>query len=201
MDNYMDYPGCISPSPETFKAFVREVVRDLYKWGARRFFVVNGHGGNTAPLLDVGFEFRRKGALMPVFEWWKNIQTIDSALDKAVNALPSSAVTGKKARTRGTETAVAMVLVPGAQKPESVKVIYSREMFGGDLKTNFATGVHYKGTFVPLPLGSRETTDWGEAGTMATEQMGRQILDECVDFMASFITDMCGRPLPSYSEV
>src|SRR5438552_2337133 len=46
MDNYMDYPGCISPSPETFKKFVAEVVRDLYKWGARRIFVINGHGGN-----------------------------------------------------------------------------------------------------------------------------------------------------------
>src|SRR5206468_74507 len=112
MDNYMDYPGCISPSPETFKKFVAEVVRDLYKWGARRIFVINGHGGNTAPLLDVAFELRRQGGLMPVFEWWKNIQTIDAELDKAVNAVPPGTKQGRRARTRGVETAVAMVLVP-----------------------------------------------------------------------------------------
>jgi len=198
MDNYMDYSGCISPQVDTFRDYVEQVTMDLFKWGARRIFIVNGHGGNTAPLLDVGYKLRKKGALMPIFEWWKLIQTIDPTLDKAVNALPESVTAGRKARTRGTETAAAMVLVPGSQKPETVKVVYSKEFFGGDMRTNFATGVNYKGTFVPLALGSRETTEWGEVGTKATKEMGDEILRKCLDYVVGFIETMKAHPVPSF---
>lgn len=198
MDNYMDYSGCISPRVDTFREFVGQVCDDLYKWGARRIFIVNGHGGNTAPLLDIGFGLRKRGALMPIFEWWKLIQTIDPELNKAVNALPGTVKAGAKARTRGTETAAAMVLVPGSQKPDTIKVVYSKEFFGGEMTTNFATGVNYRKTFVPMALGSRETTDWGEVGTMATKEMGDDILKKCLDYMVGFIEEMTKRPVPTY---
>jgi creatinine amidohydrolase len=202
MDNYMDYPGCISPRVSTFTSFVSEVVHDLHTWGARKIFVINGHGGNTAPLIDVAFEIRKKDALMPIFEWWRLIQGINPPLDKAVNALPDSATPGRKARTRGTETAVAMALLPDSQPPDSIKVIYSREQFanGSQLKTNFATGVNYRGVFVPLPFGSRETTEWGEVGTCATAEMGQQILKECLDFMVGFIEELKAQPVLAYKE-
>jgi creatinine amidohydrolase/Fe(II)-dependent formamide hydrolase-like protein len=199
MDNYMDYPGCISPSIETFTRMVSEVVHDLHKWGARKIFAINGHGGNTAPLLDVSFQMRQLDALMPVLEWWRLMQGINPKLDKAVNALPESAQAGRKARTRGIETAVAMALLPDAMQPDSIRVVYAREQFrDGQLATNFATGISFRGVVVPAAFGSRETTDWGEVGTCATPEMGHQLLAEAVDFMVGFIEALGQQAVPAY---
>ena len=198
MDSYMDYEGCISPRSETFRDYVDQVCMDLYKWGARKFFVVNGHSQNQPGLLEVGMKLRRRGGIMPIFEWWRMIQGIDPVLDKAVNALPEGVDANRKARTRGTETAAAMVLVPGAQTPESLKVIYARELFGGAMRTNFATGLNFKGFVVPTALGSRETTDWGDVGTNATKEMGEQILKKCLDFMVEFIDHMKKTGVPAF---
>ncbi|HMQ35006.1 MAG TPA: creatininase family protein [Chloroflexaceae bacterium] len=198
MANYMDFPGCISPRVETFRQFVQEVVDDLYKWGARRIFLVNGHGGNTAPLLDISYEVRKRNGLMPILEWWRILAGINPDLNRQVNALPPTAQEGRKARTRGIETAAALVLAPSEMPIESLRVIYARERFQGSLKTNFATGINYRGFVVPTALGSRETTEIGEVGSMATEALGRAILDECLDYMAGFIQEVCSQPLPPY---
>ena len=198
MPSYMDYEGCISPRSETFRDYVQQVCDDLYKWGARKFFVVNGHSQNQPALLEIGMKLRRQHAIMPIFEWWRMISGIDPALDKAVNALPMGVEASKKARTRGTETAAAMVVVPGAQSPESLKIIYSRELFGGDMRTNFATGITFKGFTVPTALGSRETTDWGDVGTNATKELGDQILGKCLDYMVEFIDHMKKNGVPKF---
>ena len=199
MDNYMDYPGTISLSGPVFTAVVREIVRDMVRWGARRIYVVNGHGGNTPHLLDVGYEFREQGCLVPVLEWWKLIRTIDPDLDRRVNALPGSAQPGRRARTRGTEAAAAMALLPESMLPESVRVIYARELLSAPFDTRFATAVTYRGTPVPLPFGSRETTEIGEVGTEATAEMGQQILRACADFMVGFIKDLNAQGIPAFN--
>lgn len=198
MDNYMDYPGTISLSGPVFTSVVREVIRDMVRWGARRIYVVNGHGGNTSHLLDVGYEFRERGCLVPVLEWWKLIRTIDPDLDRRVNALPASTQEGRRARTRGTEAAAAMALVPDSMPADSVRVIYSRERLAPPFDTRFATAVTYRGTPVPLPFGSRETTEIGEVGTQATADMGRQILSACAAFMVGFINDLNAQPIPPF---
>ena len=46
---FMSYPGTISLQKATFDAVVVDIVSSLMTHGFRRFFVLNGHGGNEKP--------------------------------------------------------------------------------------------------------------------------------------------------------
>jgi creatinine amidohydrolase len=65
------YPGSPSVTPETYGALLREIVDSLHGQGFRRFFVVNGHGGNgpgRAPLE--AWAAVAEGAQVLWHDWW-----------------------------------------------------------------------------------------------------------------------------------
>ena len=55
-EHHMGFAGTVTLRPTTLVAVVRDVVLSLARHGFRRFFFVNGHGGNTASLDAAFFE-------------------------------------------------------------------------------------------------------------------------------------------------
>jgi hypothetical protein len=49
-DHHMDFPGSLTLCPETFYAFLHDVIESLSHHGLTKFLLVNGHGGNAATL-------------------------------------------------------------------------------------------------------------------------------------------------------
>ncbi len=58
--HHMKFPGTISLKPETFISVCVDVIDSLYSHGLRKFFMINGHGGNQAPLKVVMSIVRQK---------------------------------------------------------------------------------------------------------------------------------------------
>ncbi|MCW9035080.1 MAG: creatininase family protein, partial [Rhodospirillales bacterium] len=48
--HHLAFPGSVSLRPTTLIAYINDYVHSLAKGGFRRFFFINGHGGNTASL-------------------------------------------------------------------------------------------------------------------------------------------------------
>lgn len=48
--HHLGFPGSLSLRPETLAHVLEDLLRSLYRHGFRRIFVLNGHGGNVAPL-------------------------------------------------------------------------------------------------------------------------------------------------------
>ncbi|MBI5667739.1 MAG: creatininase family protein [Chloroflexi bacterium] len=67
---FVEFPGTISLSQATFDAVLSEIVEGLLHHGFRRFFILNGHGGNRMPPhLD---DLQREGAARVVwYDWWR----------------------------------------------------------------------------------------------------------------------------------
>jgi creatinine amidohydrolase len=68
----MSFPGTVSLMPTTLIAIVEDLLRALYNQGYRRVLIVNGHGGNTAPIVCA---VQAVAADLPdlkvkKFEWW-----------------------------------------------------------------------------------------------------------------------------------
>jgi creatinine amidohydrolase len=58
--HHMRFPGTITLQPDTFAAVLLDVMRSLRQHGARRFFLLNGHGGNQAMLSVIAMRARQE---------------------------------------------------------------------------------------------------------------------------------------------
>jgi creatinine amidohydrolase len=75
------FPGTISTRSTTLMALVEDYVRSLARQGFERFYFLNGHGGNIAPLraafqdLHVGENFDARGSVgrlrLRLRSWWE----------------------------------------------------------------------------------------------------------------------------------
>ncbi len=70
-NSLLGYPGGCTLAPETLQAFLYDVGRSLHRHGLRRLIVINGHGGNTAPLKAAAHRlFRETNLYVAVLDWW-----------------------------------------------------------------------------------------------------------------------------------
>jgi len=78
--HHMRFPGSVTLRPTTLVYVVRDVILALAQHGFRRFFILNGHGGNTASLNTAIFEaYAEARSLIDVpgdlrcmvMEWWE----------------------------------------------------------------------------------------------------------------------------------
>lgn len=65
------FAGGITITPETYQAFVRDLLRGFARHGAKNLIIVNGHGGNTAALTAAAEEVGRSEKVRTlVVNWW-----------------------------------------------------------------------------------------------------------------------------------
>lgn len=68
---FMDYPGTVSISTETFERLLLEILGSVRRHGFKRITVVNGHGGNTpVRAAATAWAERRKGVELRWHDWW-----------------------------------------------------------------------------------------------------------------------------------
>jgi creatinine amidohydrolase len=59
-EHHRHFPGTLWVPPSTFREYVRAVALSAASHGAKKIIFINGHGGNTASLLEVAGELRRE---------------------------------------------------------------------------------------------------------------------------------------------
>lgn len=70
---FLAYPGTISLRTTTFMNAVEDIVRSLYGQGFRRFFVMNGHGGNSgARTVLTELINDLPGTKVVWYSWWES---------------------------------------------------------------------------------------------------------------------------------
>lgn len=73
---FMEYPGTVSVSTETYERLLLEILGSVRRHGFKRIAVVNGHGGN-APVRAAAEAWarRRKGVELRWHDWWSAPRT------------------------------------------------------------------------------------------------------------------------------
>src|SRR3989442_2000667 len=107
--HHMEFPGTLSLSPDTFMAVIRDLVESLYRHGFRRVLILNGHGGNIAPLTTAlsTLADRHRDLRVKVGHWWQ---------DPAVQAVVRGAGGGGEYHAAGRETAAVLPGLPPTPK-------------------------------------------------------------------------------------
>jgi creatinine amidohydrolase len=66
------YNGGSTVRPETFAAYIREILDSFADTGFRNVILMNGHGGNNGTLKPVAYEFHaERKANIAVVHWWQ----------------------------------------------------------------------------------------------------------------------------------
>ncbi len=166
--HHMEFPGTISLSADTFVAAVRDIVESLFRHGFRRLMILNGHGGNIAPigtalppLLD-----RHRDLRIKVGHWWVDAK-VQSVLRELFGDVEYHAAVG--------ETSAIMAIRPGIPKME--RAAHSPWVEGIEAK-----GPRHWKTF--FPHGST-----GVDPAKASPRIGERLLDAAVDRFTREIED------------
>lgn len=70
--HHMAFPGTITLSPLTYIQVVTEIIQSLGQHGFEKFIVINGHGGNTAPLTSAFCQAKQNHETYDIklYNWW-----------------------------------------------------------------------------------------------------------------------------------
>ncbi len=189
-ESLSQFPGTIDIGPDTLYALLSRVTDSLYRHGARRFIVVNGHGGNMRAIDRVGLDLYPRGALLAELNWWTMVWDMNPAW--------------KGGHGGAEETAAVMAI------DES---LVDKSEIGGPLRltdlspeiraTGFGTA-EFEGVTFHLPRPIPAVTDNGWIGPdhpeNAASAWGEEMLAACAEHIARFVGAFGRAPLPDAKE-
>ncbi len=177
-EEHRQFAGTLWLSEDTFRAAVRETVESLAHHGWNRVVVVNGHGGNTAPLREVCAHLSRDGTAYTVpFTWFNAVDAAD------IDALPADAGMG-----HGGAVETSLIRHLQAHLVDDSQFQAAREE-GANAWGQWQSGTN-------LAYDTVEFSDSGVVGDPAqsSPEAGEQLLDAAADSLAVLLETVQQRP-------
>lgn len=183
-DSQTDYPGTVSLGSELLYQIFSKLTDGLIAHGAKRFAILNGHGGNVSALDRVSMDLFRKGCVCAELNWWLMAWDLNPAW--------------KGGHGGAEETAGILAVDPKLvdwNAVEDLKLIPASD----EIPSLGFKNVSYKGVQIPMPRPVTMITDNGWIGddhpNKATEEWGREMLDSCARYIADFLEAFKRMPL------
>jgi len=177
--HHMSFPGTITLRPETYDAVLWDVVASLKSHGLSHFLLVNGHGGNVAPLNVISMKLRRE----------LNVQVaVMFYMQLAADVIKAGAKTTLYGHACEVEASVGLYLAPQTVKPERV---------AGEVRPYAHAHTDIKAPArLDYPFMFEEFTGNGALGDarLATVEFGQAIvetsLERTLTFLQSFLKEV-----------
>lgn len=173
-DHHMGFTGTLTLRPETFEAVVCDLASSLAHHGVRSLVIVNGHGGNQAPLATIMKKVQSSGVRVGTLAWF--VLAADEAKKTARHPLYNHACE--------VETSIALALAPGIVRADK-------------LQPGKVRPLAYRNTHpddpgrVDVPYRFEDYTENGALGDarLATVEDGQRIVAAFMDRASAFLED------------
>jgi len=186
-EHHLSFAGTISLRHETFMDVLEDIISSLYRGGARRFLILNGHGGNYAALSCVVQKLQaRLPILLSLCSWWNMAR---DSLSKLRTSEPGGA-----GHAGEIETSLMMYLAPHLVEeakfrkhiPKLPDLFFPRDM----LRSNEKSGAV---AFLRAECLSPD----GQMGdpTAASPEKGAQFWEAIVSRLISFVIKLGKCPI------
>ena len=183
--HHINFPGTIDLGLDVMIGVMKSVFESLFRHGARRFVVINGHGGNDPAIEKAALDIYRKGGLVSLIDWW-------GIAPKLNEAWPTG---------HGDAQEVSAVM---AFRPDLIKPEYLRDNVVPTPAPGF-TPVHintvlFEGAPVKIIREIRDTATTGGFGGLtadkATKEWGDAMMAGMTAWMSRFIDEFRQVELP-----
>lgn len=184
--------GGVSLSHATIVAILDEMFACFTRHGLKRIMIVNGHGGNVAPITEVTHKWRTEHDVFitSMYLWQISYGLLPELIGKEEAALSSG---------------------HGANPLTSVMMHYFPDLLRTDLITSPPSGlvlkgaelggfgfVKYAGASIQAPVEAMETAPngvWGGDPKLCSAQTGRTLSEKLVDIGSDFIVEHIAQEL------
>ena len=171
---HMSFAGSIDLGYEGLYTVLRSIAFSLIQHGARRFLVLNGHGGNNPSIDKMALEVYHAGGICASIDWWSLVGQLDPSL--------------KGGHGDFLETSAMMVV-----DPESVHLELCQPMNAHDPSENakaaYIQAVDFQGGMVRLPRDTRENAPSGWFGPGDPKHSSQKIGQRAIKLSVSYIRD------------
>lgn len=179
--------GTVSLDADGLALVLSKITNSLYRYGFRKFIILNGHGGNNKAIESVGIQLHKKGAWLACLNWWQ----------MAGELRPE----WKGGHGGAEETAGVMGVDPSLIDRRYLHEPMNQiDDVAPNMRTTGWTTVEYKGATVTFPRESKHYHGNGWYGTdapyLATEEWGREMLQTMADYIVDFVDEFEKIPLP-----
>ncbi len=186
-DNIYGFPGTITIGTDGLTMLLTKITDSLYRYGFRKFIILNGHGGNQKAIETVGLALHKRGAWLANLNWWLMAGELHPEW--------------KGGHGGAQETAAIMGIDPSLV---DMDYIHESMALANDVAPNMPTTgwstVNFKGATVIMP---REYVNYSgngwygaDAPDKATPQWGQEMLQTMADYIVDFAAEFDKLPLP-----
>ena len=177
--HHMRFPGTITLQPATFSAVLFDVMRSLKQHGAKRFFLLNGHGGNQAMLSVIATQARLE----------LGVPVATAIYLAGASDLLEERFGRSHAHACEIEASLALALAPQLVRAEALAK--GEELPPRYRHTALAGGGAPAGTFVDAAASFEEITANGNIGDprLATREDGEAAAALAVERLVEFLED------------
>ena len=176
------FPGTISLGPEVTYQVMFRILDGLRRHGARRFIVLNGHGGNNSILDRLSVDMQKEGCILAQMNWW--IMVWDLVPDWKGDSPWRGGHGGAE------ETAAVMAIDPDLIDYDAIGDLNLKSL-SEELPFSGMSAVRFKGIDIPMRRFTTDVTDNGWVGAdhpkYATKEWGEQMINATADYIAEFI--------------
>ncbi|NBK20446.1 MAG: creatininase family protein [Spirochaetia bacterium] len=173
------FPRTINLGGDLLYQLVQKVIGNLRSHGARKFIILNGHGGNVKALERIGYELDNEGCMMVLLNWWQNVWEMNPLW--------------KGGHGGGEETSAVMAIDAGlVDRNEIDHPLVLKDVSEAFKASGFNT-VKFKGVTITIPRLTNHVTDNGWIGDdhprHATEEWGIEMLESMAAYVVACIEE------------
>ena len=176
---HLSFEGSINIGYEGLYMVLHGIMDSLMQHGAKRFVVLNGHGGNTPSIDRAALEVYHKGGVCASVE-------ICSLLKKNKNKFDGG-------HGDVLETSAMMAIAPESVHLELSKPINAQDP-SENMKAAYIQAVNFKGGIVRLVRDTKEIAPSGWFGPFdpkdSSAELGQEALDLAVSYIRDFLEEM-----------
>lgn len=194
-DYLSSFPGTVSLGHDVLYQLLTAVTKSLKAHGARRFIVINGHGGNIPPLDRVSLELYKQGCLLAQMNWWQMVWNLTEDCD------------GNKPWRGGhggaQETSAILAIDPALVDEKEIRDAPMKGL-SDELPASGMRTVRFQSVDIPVNRMSMDVSDNGWFGDdhpeKADAEWGMRMIQASADYITEFIKAFEKAELPAKAE-
>lgn len=178
------FPGTISLRIETFLSLLQDICLSIHENGFKRIIVVNGHGGNDAPVRVARDVLAEHNVFVVGFSWWKMVEPEMLEWSDADN--------GSVGHAGEWETSVQLYLR---------EHLIRKELMNDDVFPNpFSSELQPFATFSERRRDTRDITGTMGSALAASRDKGEKVFELAVRRLVQTAAEFHAQPIRQYFE-